>query len=64
LRSGSAAWSTARRSTGGAEQLDKLGVFHDALEQALKADARWPKSERRTDKALYVEIKAAGYAGG
>jgi transposase len=30
----------------------------------LKADARRPRHERRTAKALYVEIKAAGYGGG
>jgi hypothetical protein len=30
----------------------------------LKADARRPKHERRTVKALYNEIKAAGYEGG
>jgi hypothetical protein len=31
---------------------------------ALKADARRPRRERRTAKALYAEIKAAGYDGG
>ena len=46
------------------EQPNKLTVFHDALRLALKADARRPKHERRTAKALYVEIKAAGYGGG
>ena len=46
------------------EQPTKLTVFHEALKQALKADARRPKHERRTAKALYVEIKAAGYDGG
>ena len=46
------------------EQPNKLTVFHEALKRALKADARRPKHERRTAKALYAEIKAAGYAGG
>ena len=46
------------------EQPGKLTVFHDALKQALKADARRPKHERRAAKALYAEIKAAGYDGG
>ena len=40
------------------EQPNKLTVFHEALKQALKADARRPKHERRTAKALYAEIKA------
>src|SRR5208282_1415113 len=42
----------------------KLTAFHEALQQALKADAHRPKRERRTAQALYAEIKAAGYAGG
>ena len=42
----------------------KLTPFHDALKLALKADARRPRHERRTAKALYAEIKAAGYDGG
>jgi len=42
----------------------KLTAFHAALQQALKADAYRPKRERRTARALYAEIKAAGYAGG
>jgi len=48
------------------ELLNKLTVFHEALKQALnlEADARRPKHERRTAKALHVEIKAAGYDGG
>jgi transposase len=46
------------------EQPNKLTVFHDALKQALKADARRPKHERRTAKALYAEITTAGYDGG
>ena len=46
------------------EQPGKLTAFHEALKQALKADARRPKHERRTAKALYAEIKATGYDGG
>ncbi len=46
------------------EQPGKLTAFHEALKQALKADARRPKHERRTARALYAEIKAAGYDGG
>jgi transposase len=42
----------------------KLTAFHEALQQALKADAHRPKRDRRTVRALYAEIKAAGYAGG
>ena len=34
------------------------------LKQVLKADARRPKHERRTAKALYAEIKATGYGRG
>ena len=46
------------------EQPGKLTVFHEALKQALQADARRPKHERRTAKALYAEIRGAGYDGG
>ena len=46
------------------EQPNKLTVVHEALKQALKADGRRPKHERRTAKALYAEIKASGYDGG
>jgi transposase len=46
------------------EQPNKLTAFHEALKQALKADAGRPKHERRTAKALYAQIKAAGYDGG
>jgi len=45
-------------------QLNKLTAFHEALKQALKADARRPRRERRTAKALYAQIKAEGYGGG
>ncbi|SFN57373.1 IS21 family transposase [Variovorax sp. OV329] len=43
---------------------NKLSAFEEALKQALTADARRPKHERRTARALHAEIKAAGYAGG
>jgi transposase len=42
----------------------KLTPFHEAITQALKADARRAKRERRTARALHEEIKAAGYDGG
>jgi integrase/transposase len=45
-------------------QSGKLTAFHEALKQALKADAHRPKHERRTARALYSEIKASGYEGG
>ena len=45
-------------------QPSKLTAFHEALMQALKADARRPKRERRTAKALFLELKRAGYDGG
>ena len=42
----------------------KLAAHHEALKLALKADAHRPKRERRTAKALYAEIRCAGYEGG
>jgi len=42
----------------------KLDPFRGALLQALEADARRPKRDRRTAKALYAELKSQGYAGG
>jgi hypothetical protein len=42
----------------------KLTPFHEALRQALKIDARRPKRERRTARALHEELKVAGYDGG
>ena len=42
----------------------KLAPFYEALEQALVADARRPKHERRTARALHAQIKAQGYDGG
>ncbi len=45
-------------------QPNKITAFQAVLKQALKADAHRPQRERRTAKALYVEIKHAGYDGG
>lgn len=42
---------------------NKLSAFEATLKQALTVDARRPKHERRTARALHTEIKAAGYAG-
>jgi transposase len=42
----------------------KLTAFVPELELALKADAQRTKQNRRTGKALFVQIKAAGYTGG
>jgi transposase len=44
--------------------LTKLTPFHETVTQALKADGRRPKRERRTARALHEELKAAGYDGG
>jgi transposase len=46
------------------EMPGKLKAFEEAIKLALKADARRPKHERRTARALYAEIRAAGYDGG
>jgi transposase len=45
-------------------QPGKLTAFHETLIQALKADSRRPKRERRTAKALFAELRRAGYDGG
>jgi transposase len=42
----------------------KLTPYHETIKQALKADAHRPKRERRTARALYEEIRTAGYEGG
>jgi transposase len=42
----------------------KLNGFVAELEQALKADALRAKRDRRTARALFVQIKASGYTGG
>ena len=46
------------------EKVGKLGAFHTALEQALKADSHRAKRDRRTAKDLFAQIKTDGYAGG
>ena len=45
-------------------QPTKLTPFHEAVRQALLADARRPKRERRTARALHEELRTAGYDGG
>src|SRR3990167_4326035 len=47
-----------------AAKATKLSAHEAELKQALKADAKRPKKERRTAKALFTQIKAAGYDGG
>ena len=42
----------------------KLSAYEGWLSQALLADGKRPKKERRTAKALFAQIKAAGYEGG
>ena len=39
-----------------AKGFSKLGAFADELEQALNADAHRNKQDRRTGKALFVQI--------
>ena len=40
-----------------------LAPFHETLKLSLKVDLRRPAHGRRTAKALFAEIKAAGYQG-
>ncbi len=47
-----------------APRATKLTRYHEQLRQALLADAKRPKRERRTARALLAQIKEAGYAGG
>jgi len=47
-----------------AERANKLAPYEETIKQALKADARRPRHERRTARALYVQIQAEGYGGG
>ena len=44
--------------------MGKLSAFTGELEQALQADGHRSKRDRRTAKALFAQIQAAGYAGG
>ena len=48
-----------RRDTAG-----KLTAFEAQLQEALQGDARRPKRDRRTSRALFAQLKAQGYAGG
>ena len=45
-----------------AKRWGKLGVIADELELALKADARCNKQDRRTGKALFIQLKVSGCA--
>lgn len=42
----------------------KLSPYVDVVRQALVADARRPKKERRTARALHAQLRAEGYEGG
>ena len=55
---------TAPPAYGRREGSCKLTAFHEALEQALKADALRTKHDRRTAKKLFAQIKLDGYTGG
>jgi transposase len=46
------------------EMPTKLAPFVEALDKALKADGHRPRHERRTARALHVELQALGYDGG
>ena len=46
------------------EMPTKLAPFVEALHKALKADGHRPRHERRTARALLVELQALGYDGG
>ena len=46
-----------------AKTYGKLQAFTAELELALKADAQRIKQDRRTGKALFLQIKAKGYGG-
>lgn len=42
----------------------KLSPYVDVVRQALVADVRRPKKERRTARALHAQLRAEGYEGG
>jgi len=42
----------------------KLAPYVQTLAQALRADAHRPRHERRSARALFAQLQAAGYAGG
>ena len=41
----------------------KLTAYQETIKLAMKADAKRPARERRTGRALFVDIKAEGYSG-
>ena len=41
-----------------------LTVFEAQLGQALQADGRRPKRDRRSARALFAQVKGEGYGGG
>ena len=41
----------------------KIGPYETTLRDALAADARRPRRERRTARKLYAQIRAAGFSG-
>src|SRR5450631_1921154 len=45
-------------------QAGKLTAFHEVIVRALKVDSHRPRKQRRTARALFAEVKAAGYTGG
>ena len=55
-------WSPPPRYQRG-EVPNKLSPYHATLEQALKADSYRIKQNRRTSKALFLQIKANAYDG-
>src|SRR5690606_30946136 len=48
-----------RRSAG----TKKIGPYETWLREALAADARRPRRERRTPRKLYAQVQAQGFAG-
>ena len=42
----------------------KLTAFHEVLQLALKADSHRIKQNRRSAKALFIQIQTEGYSGG
>ena len=41
----------------------KIGPYEAVLQEALAADARRPRRERRTARKLYAQLQAAGFPG-
>lgn len=61
LRSPQEVQAPTYNRTGGFSKLSGAVV---ELEQALKADALRPKQDRRSARALFLQVKASGYLGG